>query len=54
MAFNFTDKHQFSTRLTLNNEHVEMVNFSKLLGVIISDNLKWDDNTDMVVKKANA
>ena len=54
MAFNFTDNHQFTTRLTLNNEHVEMVNFSKLLGVIISDNLKWDDNTDMLVKKANA
>ena len=31
-----------------------MVNFSKLLGVIISDNLKWDLNNDMLVKKANA
>ena len=47
MASNFTDKYQFSTILTLNNEHVEMVNVSKLPVVIISDNLKWDDNTDM-------
>ena len=54
MTFNFTDNHQFSSRLTLNNEHLEIVNFTKLLGVVISDDLKWDENTDFLVKRAYA
>ena len=54
MVFNFTDNHQFSTRLTLDNENLEIVKYAKLLGVIISDNLKWDDNTDYLVKRANS
>ena len=54
MTFNFTDNHQFSSRLTLNNEHLEIVNFTKLLGVVISDDLKWDENTDLLVKRAYA
>ena len=54
MIFNFTDNHQFTTRLKLNNENVEIVKYAKLLGVIISDDMKWDKNTDFLVKKANA
>ena len=54
MVFNFTDNHQFSSRLTLNNENIDIVKYAKLLGVIISDNLKWDDNTDYLVKRANS
>ena len=54
MLFNFTDNHQFSTRLKLNNENLEIFKYAKLLGVIISDDMKWDKNTDYLVKKANA
>ena len=55
IIFNFTDNHQFSTRLNMNNENLEIVKqYAKLLGVIISDDLKWDLNTDNLVKRANA
>ena len=53
MVFNFTDLYQFGTRLELNNEHIEVVKMAKLLGVIITDDLKWDQNTTSLVKTAN-
>ena len=54
MIINFTEKYQFSTRLMLNDEKVETLNSTKLLGTIISDDLHWDLNTKNIVKKANA
>ena len=53
MIFNFTDKYQFTAKLDLNGENLEVVKKAKLLGVIISDDLKWDLNTSYIVKKAN-
>ena len=52
MIFNFTDNYKFTTNLNLNDEKLEVVNQVKLLGVIISDDLKWDKNTEYLVKKA--
>ena len=54
MVFNFTDNHQFTTRMNLNDENLDIVRISKLLGVVISDNLKWEENTTSLVKRANA
>ena len=54
MLLNFTEKYQFATRLQLKDENVEVINSTKLLGTIISDDLKWDLNTQNLVKKANA
>ena len=54
MIFNYTEKYQFSTRLLLNNELVENLSSTKLLGTIISDDLRWDLNNINIVKKANA
>ena len=54
MIFNFTENYQFSTRLMLNNQIVEILESTKLLGTIISDDLHWDLNTKNIVKKANA
>ena len=54
MIFNFTKKYQFTTRLTLNNENIEILKSTKLLGTIISDDLQWNLNTKNIVKKANA
>ena len=51
MIFNFTDNYKFTTNLNLNDEKLEVVNQAKLLGVIISDDLKWDKNTEYLVKK---
>jgi hypothetical protein len=52
MTFNFTEKYQFSTRLLLNNEIVENLSKTKLLGTIITDDLRWDENTLNIVRKA--
>ena len=54
MLFNFTNKYQFRTRLKLNNETIETVDHMKLLGTVISSDLKWDLNTNIIVKKAYA
>ena len=54
MVFNFTDHYKFTTRLALNEKNLEIVDEAKLLGVIITDDLKWDRNTEYLVKKAYA
>ena len=50
MIFNFTNKYRFTTRLELNEVNLEVVEKAKLLGVIISNDLKWDENTSNIVK----
>ena len=42
MLFNFTKSKQCSTRLKLNNKNIETVTETKLLGTIITNNLKWE------------
>ena len=54
LIFNFTEKYQFSTRLKLNEETLEVLESTKLLGTIITDDLSWNMNTLNIVKKANA
>ena len=52
MIFNFTDS-EFSTRLTLKGENIDIIKHTKLLGTTVSDNLKWDLNTKELIRKAN-
>ena len=54
VIFNFTQKHLFTTRLKVNGDTLEVVPQTKLLGVIIQDDLKWDANIANLVKRANA
>ena len=54
MIFNFTDDHKFTTNLKLDDENLEVVEQAKLLGVIISNDLKWNKNTEYLIKKANS
>ena len=54
MTFNFTNNYQFSTRLQLNDQNLESIESTKLLGTIISNDLIWNLNTKNVVQKANA
>ena len=54
MIFNFTNDFQFSTRNILNGKNIEVINKTKLLGVVISNDLKWEENTNLLIKKANA
>ena len=52
MIFNFTKKHQFTTKMSVNNVKLEIVSEAKLLGTVITDKLTWDRNTEELVKKA--
>ena len=54
MLFNFTRNKQFSTHLKLNGKKIENVSHIKLLGTIITDDLKWGGNTKLLVKRAYA
>ena len=54
MVFNFTDKFQFTTRLQLKNENIEIVDKMKLLGTIVTKSLSWDENCQYLIKKVNA
>ena len=51
MVFNFTNDYQFATRLCIGDNLLETVESTKLLGTIIQSDLKWQENTDMLVKK---
>ena len=49
MIFNY--KYQFNTRLTLSNEILETFCETKLLGTYVTNDLKWDRNTEIIVRK---
>ena len=52
MIFNPSKNHQFNTRLELEGQVIEQVQETKLLGVIIRDDLSWKSNTRFITKKA--
>ena len=54
MIFNFTKDYQFTTNLKLSGNDIEVVDKCKLLGTIITSDLKWSENTKELVRKANA
>ena len=51
MIFNCTKNFQFSTRLYLENNLLEIISETKLLGTIITSDLKWHKNTEMITRK---
>ena len=52
MIFNFSKKYQFTTKLFVGDENIEVVKDTKLLGTIITDDLKWSKNTKEIVRKS--
>ena len=46
MLFNTAIKYDFEPQMELNGEMIEVVSRIKLLGVIVTDNLKWYENTE--------
>ena len=52
MVFNFTKKQKFSARLKLKEKNIEAVTEMKLLGVIITNDLKWHTNIKHLTKRA--
>jgi hypothetical protein len=53
MIFNFTRDYQFTSRTTM-DDYVDIIIETKLLGVMVADDLSWDSNTSYPVKRANA
>ena len=54
MIFNFTENFQYGTRIKMEGENIEEKYEVKLLGTVISNDLKWEENTKELVRKANA
>ena len=54
MVINFCQNYQFRTRLSLKNSLLGQIHQTKLLGVIIQDNLSWEENTKSLAKRANS
>ena len=54
MIFNFTEKYQFTTRLNLKGNNIEIVDKMKILGTTINNQLTWDDNCNEIIKKVNS
>ena len=52
MLFNQCRTVDFMPNLSLENQEIEVVEQMKLLGVIITSDLKWSANTEFIVKKA--
>ena len=52
MSFNFSTKYDFQPKLSVGANELEVVRSTKLLGVIILSDLKWNEHTDYIVKKA--
>ena len=51
MIFTFTQNHQFTIRFKEKSLFIEVVDKIKLLGTIITNDLKWDCNTSYLVKQ---
>ena len=54
MIFNFTNSFQFTTRIDMEGENIDVIRETKLLGVMVNDRLSWANNTLFLVKRANA
>ena len=54
MIFNFTNNFQFTSRILIEDQPLKLVSETKLLGLILRDDLKWSSNTDYLIKRANA
>ena len=54
MIFNFSDNYQFTTRLSLKDTNIEVVEKMKILGTIINNRLTWDENCNAIITKVNS
>ena len=52
MLFNTSIKYDCQPELHINDEVLEVVSKMKLLGVIITEDLRWRENTRYITKKA--
>ena len=53
LNFNYSGKNNVPVNLKLNGNLIKSVSSIKLLGVIITDDLKWEENTSLICTKVN-
>ena len=51
--FNFSGKNSPPQNLQLNNKNISSVDIIKLLGLILTNDLRWRENTSEIIKKVN-
>ena len=54
MIVNFTNNYQFHTRMKINGSNIEVVDKIRILGTTFTNNLTWNENCDILIKKVNA
>ena len=54
ISFSFSRKYPLNPVFSVSGQPIEVVKQTKLLGVILSDNCKWDANTKNIVKSGNS
>ena len=54
IPFNFTRNFQFEPELSLDGTNLDVVHETKLLGLIVTSNCRWESNTKQIVTKGNA
>ena len=54
MLFNPCSSKDFTPTLEINGHDIEVVEETKLQGVVITSDLKWSSNTDYIIKRANS
>jgi hypothetical protein len=52
MLFNFSTKYQFNTRLNVNGSKTDQIHQTKLLGLVLRDDLSWKANTEELTRRA--
>ena len=52
MVFNPCKAWDFMPELTLDNQELEVVDKMRLLGVVITPDMKWASNTEEMIEKA--
>ena len=52
MIFNFSKNYKFNTRLSLEQTNLKQVKETKLLGLVLRDDLTWASNTHSITKRA--
>ena len=51
MIFNFTKNFQFSTKILTNDKLLQIIHKTRILGTILSSDLKWHKNTQHLTQK---
>ena len=54
MIVNYTDNYQFHTRMKLKGQNVEIMDKIKFLGTVITDQISWNENCTLLIKKVSA